>query len=610
MHNEYYDVKCKDSSPLKTINRIKDILGSLGILAKEQWLYQIEGFYSVSISVFGTSFASNGKGTTPAYALASAYGEFMERLQNLFLNNMKLDTSGDVLQYGNYYFAPDEKHLGIDEIAECKHNWAKAFTLNTAAKEEKTEILKKWLIEDNTGKPQDFISIPFVNIKDGELHYLPKVMLFSLYGSNGMCAGNTPEEALVQGFSEVMERHAHAAISKNRIVPPTIPHSYLEQYPKVSEMINRVERQGNFKIIVKDCSLGEGLPVIAIILTDRERHTYSVRFGAHPLFEIAVERCLTELLQGRDFKDMYWLNKFSYYNKDADSFRNYKSQVTVAMGCYDTSLFTEKFSYTFKAFKKLETYSNKHMLYYLYNILKNKGYDILVRDVSFLGFPAYHVVVPSFSEIPDLSIKTIITYSTAMKVKRIARNLKHSTDEELLEIISYMLHGDDESFTYQDSIVKILDLPLMNGFPWHGMKKDIFIASAYYRMGRLHKAYETMDSYIQSADMNKKDVGITYFKCVRDYFGMRADGISDEDQIKNLLKVFYTENMVCKVIAELRDPNDVFKNCESLNCFKCSDCEWQKCCLYPKMKKIHMQLKDEYAENVIDQHGVMKYFDA
>lgn len=98
---------------------------------------------------------------------------------------------------------------------------------------------------------------------------------------------------------------------------------------------------------------------MAVIFIDRKKHSYYIKFGAHPAFEIAVERCLTELLQGRDFTDMYWVDKFSYFNKDANSFKNYKNQLTVAIGAYDSSLFREDFSYPFKGFSSLKMHGNK-----------------------------------------------------------------------------------------------------------------------------------------------------------------------------------------------------------------------------------------------------------
>lgn len=75
--------KYKDELPINTINKIRNILSGLGILTIETgWRNSAEGFYSVTIMIQNTNLTTNGKGTTYEYALASAYGELMERLQN------------------------------------------------------------------------------------------------------------------------------------------------------------------------------------------------------------------------------------------------------------------------------------------------------------------------------------------------------------------------------------------------------------------------------------------------------------------------------------------------------------------------------------------------
>lgn len=97
-------VKYKDELPLKTINRIRDILGDLGLLAVETaWKNSVEGFYSVSLLIQNTTMMTNGKGTSYEYALASAYGEMMERLQNQAVFRLGFDLRDEALKYMDFY---------------------------------------------------------------------------------------------------------------------------------------------------------------------------------------------------------------------------------------------------------------------------------------------------------------------------------------------------------------------------------------------------------------------------------------------------------------------------------------------------------------------------
>ena len=76
------DADFKDEKPVATVCRIKQILQALGIETREQWFdSSVPYCYSLRVSVVGTTFGVNGKGLTREFALASGYGELMERLQ-------------------------------------------------------------------------------------------------------------------------------------------------------------------------------------------------------------------------------------------------------------------------------------------------------------------------------------------------------------------------------------------------------------------------------------------------------------------------------------------------------------------------------------------------
>jgi len=81
--------KYKDAIPYNTIKAIREILHHVGIEVYEQnWEDISSKCFSVRVEIDGFSnVGTNGKGTTRFFALASAYGELMERLQNKKLLN-------------------------------------------------------------------------------------------------------------------------------------------------------------------------------------------------------------------------------------------------------------------------------------------------------------------------------------------------------------------------------------------------------------------------------------------------------------------------------------------------------------------------------------------
>lgn len=77
----------------------------------------------------------------------------------------------------------------------------------------------------------------------------------------------------------------------------------LNRYPDVVEAIAKLEEEG-FPILSYDASLGGNYPVICVVLFNPTNGTCFASFGAHPDFGVALERTVTELLQGRSLKDL------------------------------------------------------------------------------------------------------------------------------------------------------------------------------------------------------------------------------------------------------------------------------------------------------------------
>lgn len=75
----------------------------------------------------------------------------------------------------------------------------------------------------------------------------------------------------------------------------------MARYPGVVESIAKLEAEG-FPIFAYDGSLGGKYPVICVVLFNPANGTCFASFGAHPDFGVALERTVTELLQGRSLK--------------------------------------------------------------------------------------------------------------------------------------------------------------------------------------------------------------------------------------------------------------------------------------------------------------------
>jgi len=597
--------KYKDELPLNTINKIRNILNDLGILAVEVgWQNSAKEFYSVNLMIENTNLTSNGKGTTYEYALASGYGELMERLQNQAPFRLSMDLNPEALEYKGFYYAPDEKYISMEDLINTNDDWTKKQISLIKPEVDKYELLKKWQLISYEDVPVDFVALPYLNLSNNKLSYIPIKMVSKMYMSNGMCAGNTTEEALVQGLSEILERYVNKEIVKERISPPTIPREYIRNFPRIEAMITRLELSGNFNVIIKDCSLGQGYPVVAVFFINKDEQTYFLKFGAHPIFEIAVERTLTELLQGQDVRNMKGVKEFSYKNDIDDEFQNIMGILVTGSGYYPTEIFSQKFSYEFKKFKDLQAANNKELLIYLVNLLKKNGYDVFIRNVSYLGFPSFHIIVPGLSEIEEIDdIKPLDEYTKYNKIKKYVRNLDNVSKQEVEELISLL---NNTNYGSEASIIQLLNLPIKHPFPWYYMNINLFITTLYYKKGDFKNAYESFNKYLKYIQPNSYNKGIfTYYKCVRDYIGTRIEDLEENDVI-NVLKTFYPLDMINAVLNEFKNPEQIFNLYGQLNCWNCNKCAFKTHCSYASVEKVYKALKDRYASSNINQIDLKK----
>lgn len=386
---ESIDYQFKDARPVDTVNRIRDILSQYEISVTETpGNSGVKNCYSSRVTIDGTGLGTNGKGITPEFCSASGHAELMERLQSgcmslrieprSYQDLIEVDREGLIEHCGKW----------LDEIGAVA---------STSDGEDltKDDIIDGIFQISSSGKA---LLIPFYDVSTKTRTYFPYALLMPLYSSNGLAAGNTMEEALVQGFSEIVERHNREKFLSGDLVPPNIPEDYLRQFPTAYETICEIRKNG-YDVYIKDCSLGEPFPLVATVLIDRKTHGYHVHMGANPVFEIALERSLTEMFQGRsiakiaDVSSLYMGKKGQ--RRSAEDIRRVH---VYGMISYPMSFFSGTPSYEFKPFPDCSKKDNKTLLREILAFLEERGKTLLIRDYSHFGFPTFRLIVPGMSE--------------------------------------------------------------------------------------------------------------------------------------------------------------------------------------------------------------------
>jgi len=632
------DGKYKDDTPVHTVAKIQEILSGLGVETVEHWNNSMDGIYALRLEIAGTNTGTNGKGTSLEYTRASAYAELMERIQNQLLY-FDFDISPEARRYGGFYTVPDEKVMSIDALLSDNNEVVNFFipltvsdvdkhdqpptTLERKAQEwfpelavdQRQVLAEKWLVDNPEEHPHDFITIPFYNVLGKKLTSVPWQMVRMPYGSNGMSAGNTLEEALVQGIAEIMERYVNQEMIRKKLTPPTVPDEIIQKFPAVAKILRDMEQSGQYQLLVKDCSLGLGFPVLAVVVIDRQTQSYYVKFGAHPAFEIALERCLTEIAQGRDVSKKLSgaMTSFAYFDRNAEHSANLCNIMRLGIGSYPTEFFAQTASYPFTEFADVQGLGNQEMLKSLTALLLTQGYNLLVRNVSYLGFPAVHVLVPGMSEIFEYDIRFLNSLALRVEAKKAVRNLGQASDQALKKILSFLIRRMPYAME-ADNLTNVLP-PVKSSFPWRKTANAYFIAAAFHKMKKMEEAYGTMAQLAGAFNMRKgmsndvADSELSYIKCVRDYLHARWKNISEMEN-RSTLELFYGQEIVTKVFDEWGDSAEALRRFGVLNCWNCGECKFREHCSQAVIANIHMMLKDHNAQNVMNQMELEQIFAA
>lgn len=537
--------KYKEVTPQETISRIKNLLSQHGIeTAEDKWWNKSHSVLpsSVTVKVKNVPFSTNGKGVSDIFALASGYAEFMERLQNISMprSKFRLDASKN-----HYLKTPDRKLFDTALFRKSKEL--------SIFDEDYNNFIEQ---EFAAGNSHLGFAVKYLHVNSGKIEYLPDELLSVSAGSNGMCAGNTMSEALVQGCCEIFERLVLKKIyTENNVRLPKIQKVYLEKHP-MFECFLYLEANG-YDVCVRDCSFGQ-YPVAGLFI--KKGDLFKFNLGAAPDFALALERCLTEIFQGKTQQSFdQWMIKNNGLKNDAESYEQYwEKQLWKSFTSYSGNLregiLTDDVLQDSPEFS-LSGQNNDQTLGNLLALLVEKENDVYIRDVSFLGFPTYHIYVPSVSNIIKTSLNNLKICRDVSRATTILHDLGGAEKEDLRVLIrvierlltdkSIFLSGDNEA----EVLPLLLNLPLEQGISSSIDLKNI-LSFLYYHIGDYQSALKNI-SHDMNSDPNKGE-RFDHVKCLRDAIYHTSEN-KDFAATRTLLKEEYDAQVTEAIVSILEN---------------------------------------------------------
>ena len=237
---------------------------------------------------------SAGKGRTDAQARASGFCEAIERYSGVFQGD-------EIREKGSY------QHMGDKAIHPnaCMNFSQQQYQHRVPWNDKCQGWFQK--VPEPFDESREIDWTPVWSLTHQEFRYLPTAYCYYGYrpsyqpdcwaDSNGCAAGNTLEEAILQGFMELVERDAVALWWYNYLKKPLVDldsfdEPYFQSLKQYYQMLNR-------ELWVLDLTSDLNIPVFAAISrrSDREVEDIVLGYGAHFDPKIAISRALTEVNQ-------------------------------------------------------------------------------------------------------------------------------------------------------------------------------------------------------------------------------------------------------------------------------------------------------------------------
>ncbi len=537
----------KDLPLEQTIANMSTMLETLGMKIEiSSWRNIVPHVWSLHIRDAASPMCfTNGKGASKESALCSALGEFIERLScNFFYNDQYF---GEEIANSEFVHYPYEKWFKPGPDDQLPEDLMDAFCLKIYNPD--NELRGSHLIDTNSANvARGICALPFIRQSDQQTVYFPSNLLENLFLSNGMSAGNNLVEAKVQCLSEIFERAVKRQIIEQEIALPDVPQTILERYPHILAGIKGLEQQG-FPVLVKDASLGGQFPVMCVTLMNPRTGGVFASFGAHPSFEVALERSLTELLQGRSFEGLNDVPPPTFNSLAITEPNNFVEHFIDSTGMLSWRFFSAKHDYPFCEWDFSGTNEEENAT--LMGILNKLGKEVYIATYDDFGAAACRILVPGYSEIYPVEDLIWDNTNKAIQYRSDILNIHSLEDHQLSQLVERLEASQEDN--YMD-IRTLIGIEFDENTVWGQLTILELKILIYLALQEYTKAIELVAAFLQYND-NTVERGLFYQATHAALEITLNDDLELEDYLCNLRRMFgnaLMDNVVGSITGEVR----------------------------------------------------------
>lgn len=522
-------IKGKDRDLESTIDIMLAKLKAIDIDVEEaSWLNPVPNVYSVHIrdKDCGLMF-TNGKGATKKACLASALGEYFERLScNYFFADFYL---GEDFAQGEFVHYPDERWFPTDSDtmpSELLNDELWDFY------DPERALSPQQLFDTNSGTGERGIcALPYVCQRDNKTVWFPVSIIGNLYVSNGMSAGNTKNEARVQALSEVFERYVKNKIIAEGICLPDVPDKVLQRFPGIVAAIRDLESHG-YHLRISDASLGGQYPVMCVTLINPRNASVFASFGAHPCFEVALERTVTELLQGRSLDQLDGFQPASFDLDEVADQHNLETHFIDSSGLLAYDFFKGSPDYEFVDWN--HDTSTDDQFEFLCGIIHDMGNNIYISDYEHLDVYACRIIVPGMSDIYPVDDLQWDNNNEGAMYRETILSLKNLDADSWQQLYESLQDGGYNDFQRVAEFIGVAPEP---GSAWASLRIGELKAMLCLALGEHEEALEWVEWCLHGEQLG--DARTREYACIQVLLQFTLDGERDYSDYADSLALMY-----------------------------------------------------------------------
>ena len=527
-------IKGKDLDLETSIHTMQAKLEALDIHIEEaSWLNPVPNVYSVHIrdTECGLMF-TNGKGAARKSCLASALGEYFERLScNYFFADFYL---GEAFSNGEFVHYPNERWFEITDEMPAELLDEKLWDYYDPER----QLTPAQLFDTNSGCGERGIcALPLERQRDGKAIWFPVNIIGNLYVSNGMSAGNTASEARVQSLSEVFERYVKNKIIAEGICLPEVPQSVIDRFPKIREAIEKLEAHG-YHLRVADASLGGRYPVMSVTLINPKDGSVFASFGAHPCFEVALERTVTELLQGRGLDQLDEGFQPPSFNLDevADH-HNLETHFIDSSGLIAYDFFKNTPDFEFVDWNHDSATGDEFE--FLKDIIHDMGFDIYIADYQHLNVYTCRILVPGMSDIYPADDLIWSNNNEGALFRKELLSLKKLGKEDWGDILQRLEEG---AYNDVQRVAEFIGVAPDAGTAWARLRIGELKAMLCLAIGDMEQAMDWVEWCLHMDQLDAE--AARHYRCLLALLEIKYDDEREYAQYEDSLALMYGENNV------------------------------------------------------------------